>query len=242
MSIGQYFSERYMPFDPDVPEKDRRMMDEISEDYDRRMRDAADARAKKVSEIVERGNRQVRDLLGDSNWMALRKRMRQERMKFRDLLQPPTGLTANYDELNAKRRANVQAFFDTLKVDAGRLRSIFADTRTALHDVLAAPKAEPGYATWLHNYEWMHPADAPGADVRSAWTAFRPPYPGWQRGFDPHNLGGFRIGGVHALDAAAGLVVTISPSTTMTQTTSIMDGQLPTPRSPLLTGLPQPGW
>ena len=206
MSIGQYFSERYMPFDPDVSEKDRRTMDEVSEDYDRRMRDVADARAKKVSEIVERGNRQVRDLLGDSNWMALRKRMRQERMKFRDLLQPPTGLTANYDELNAKRRANVQAFFDTLKVDASRLRSIFADTRTALHDVLAAPKAEPGYATWLHNYEWMHPADAPGADVRSAWTAFRPPYPGWQRGFDPHNLGGFRIGGAHALDAAAGLV------------------------------------
>jgi hypothetical protein len=132
--------------------------------------------------------------------------MRQERIKFRDLLQPPAGLTANYDELNAKRKANVQAFFDTLKVDTGRLRRIFAETRTAVQGLLAAPKADPGYASWLHDYKGTHPAKPDSSVEASAWTAFRPPYPGFQRGFNPNNLGGFRVTGVHALDTTTGLV------------------------------------
>jgi hypothetical protein len=207
MSAGQYFSQHYMPFDPDVAEADRRMAEEVAEDYDDRQRNAAEARGDRLSEIVERANRQIRELLGAENWLSLRRRMREERMRFRDLLQPPRGHDADYEALDAQRRANVQAFFDGLRVDGARLRRIVAETRSAVQRALPGPEVESGYAEWLHDAQGPNTADQPmTVDDPHAWTPFRPPYPGFQQGFDPHNLGGFRISRQHAVDTAGGLV------------------------------------
>ncbi len=206
MPSGQYFSEWYAPVDHTVPEKDRRMAEEVANDYDRRTRDAAAVRNKKVSEIVERGDRKVRDLLGDANWQALRARIRDERMKFSDLLQPPSGLTADYDKLNGQRRANVQAYFDSLKVDTKRLKAIFTETHTSLKDLLVPTKADAGHALWLHTDSGDEPAGSSTLNDPHQWFAFRPPFTGFQMGFDPHSTGRFRVSRTHALDAGAGQV------------------------------------
>src|SRR4051794_8015138 len=140
MSGGQYFSQHHMPFDLELPEADRRMAEEVAEDYDRRQRQAADARGARLSEIVQRGNRQIRDLLGEDNWRSLRRRMRDERTSFRDMLQPPAVRDKDYDALDARRRANVQASFDSLGVDGEQLRRIVAETTAAVQQVLPAMK------------------------------------------------------------------------------------------------------
>jgi hypothetical protein len=206
MPAAQYFSQHYMPFDPAVPDADRRMAEEVAEDYDRRQRNASETRADRLSEIAERGTRQIRELLGAENWLSLRRRMRGERTRFRDLLQPPEGLTADYAALDAQRRANVQAYVDSLHIDVAQLRRIIAETKAAVQAVLPHTEADSGYAAWLHDAQGPTTGERTGTDDPHAWTPFRPPYPSFQQGFDPHNLGGFRVSRVHAVDPVAGLV------------------------------------
>lgn len=206
MLAGQYSSQYHMPFDLDVPEADRRRTEEVAEDHDRRRRSAAEIRDVRLADTVERGNQRIRDLLGEENWLSLRKRMHGERVRFRDLLQPPAGLDADYEALDAQRRANVQAYFDSLGVDETELKRIVAETRAAVQELLPRTEATGGYASWLHDAQAPTPPDQGGSrDDPHAWTPFRPPYPGTQQGFDPHNLGGFRIGRAHALDRFTGL-------------------------------------
>ncbi|GAA1868538.1 hypothetical protein GCM10009687_40240 [Asanoa iriomotensis] len=206
MSTGQYFSQYHMPFDPDIPEADRRMAAEVAEDYDRRQRNTAEARGDKVAEIVERGNRRIAELLGEENWLSLRRRMRGERTRFRDLLQPPNGLNADYEALNQQRRKNVQAYFDSLNVDEGQLRRIVAETKAAVLEATPTTQAEGGHAAWLHDAQGPTTAQQDAANAPLAWTAFRPPFPAFQHGFDPHNLGGFRVSRTVDIDRFAGLV------------------------------------
>jgi hypothetical protein len=72
MSGYQYSSEQYPQSDSNIPVADRRQFDEVSEDYDRRTR-AAEALADTVDQVVDRGRRQARDLMGAENWVALRR-------------------------------------------------------------------------------------------------------------------------------------------------------------------------
>ena len=207
MSLEQYLSQYHMPVDLDVPEADRRMAEEVAEDYDRRRRNAAEAHGDQLSQIVQRGNRQIRDLLGDEDWLSLRRRMRDERIRFRDMLQPPATADAEHDALDGQRRSNVQAFFDSLDVDGAELRRIVAETMADVQRVLPPTEADSGYAEWLHDAQGPQAGhQLASRDDPHAWTPFRPPYPGFQQGFNPNNLGGFRISRIHALDTVAGLV------------------------------------
>ncbi|MFI7212025.1 hypothetical protein [Micromonospora maritima] len=204
--MGQYSSQYHLSFDLDTPEADRRAAEEAAEDYDRRRRSAAEVRDVRLADVVERGNHRIRELLGAENWLSLRKRMHGERTRFRDLLQPPAGLDADYDSLDAQRRANVQAYFDSLGADRAQVRRIVEETRSATQELLPRTEATAGYASWLHDDERPVPPDqGAGRDDPHAWTPFRPPFPGTQQGFDPHNLGGFRISRTHFLDRFTGL-------------------------------------
>ena len=104
MSVGHYFSEHRLGLERDVPESDRRMAQEVADDYDRRQRLEADDRHQQLSEVVESGNRRIREVLGEDRWLGLRRRMRDERIRFRDMFQPPAARYADYDTLNAERR------------------------------------------------------------------------------------------------------------------------------------------
>jgi hypothetical protein len=195
-----------MPFDPDISDADRRMAEEVAEDFDRRQRSTAERRSDKVTEIVALGNRRIKELLGAENWLSLRRRMHAERVRFRDLLQPPNGLNADYDALDQQRRKNIQAYFDSLNVDEGQLRRIVAETKAAVLEAAPRTEADSGHAAWLHDAQGPSTMGPGAADSPLAWTPFRPPFPAFQHGFDPHNLGGFRVSRTVDIDRFAGLV------------------------------------
>lgn len=182
------------------------MAAEVAEDYDRRQRTTAEARGDKVTEIVERGNRRIAELLGEENWLSLRRRMRGERTRFRDLLQPPNGVNADYEALDQQRRKNVQAYFDSLNVDETQLRRIVAETKAAVQEAAPRTEAGDGHAAWLHDAQGPTTTEQHATDSPLAWTPFRPPFPADQSGFDPHNLGGFRVSRTNAIDRFTGLV------------------------------------
>jgi hypothetical protein len=48
VSSSQYSSERHKPFDLDISEEDRRLADEVSEDYDQRRQAEAETRNQKL--------------------------------------------------------------------------------------------------------------------------------------------------------------------------------------------------
>ena len=181
------------------------MAQEVAEDYDRRERSASEARARRLSDIKLSVDKQIRELLGEDNWLSLRQRLRDERKSFIDLFQPPSERHSEYDDLNEIRRARVQNYFDSLQVDATALRRIVTEGAAAVQEEFTVPVADSGFAQWLHDAPGDMPARA-GRDDPHAWTPFRPPFPGFQKGFDPHNLGGFRVTREHALDQNAGLV------------------------------------
>ena len=55
MSSCPYSSERYKPFDPDTSEEDRRLANEVSEDYDRRRLAEAETRNQELQQIIDGG-------------------------------------------------------------------------------------------------------------------------------------------------------------------------------------------
>jgi len=221
-----YFSERYKPFDPDVSEKDRRLADEVSEDYDRRRQAEAEKRARELQQIVDKANYEVRNLLGAENWLALRRLMREERITFRNLLQPPEGLQADYDELNARRVAAGQRFLDGIGVASGDLRAIARPAIDAMKDRLMVPRTIGGVSVATHPDQWEeltgapvsvpnpsapdisahHPSAHDLLQLQHQFQIFTPPFPGWQLGFGGWKTGEFQVGREVILDAEVGLV------------------------------------
>jgi hypothetical protein len=55
VSSSPYSSERHKPFDPDISEEDRRLADEVSEDYDQRRQAEAETRNQKLQQIIDGG-------------------------------------------------------------------------------------------------------------------------------------------------------------------------------------------
>jgi hypothetical protein len=207
MSRCQYSSEQYLPFNPDVPDSARRQADEVSDGYDRRTRESAAALAGKIDAVVDRARHQARELLGAENWVALRRRMRDERVQFRDLLQPPAGLKANYDQLSAARKEKVQQYLNSLKVDADKLRGIYRDMSAAVAKLRPAADVRSGHAEWLNREHLQHVHGGhTKSDVRSAFQTFRPPYPTWQEGHSGYSSSGFHVSRVHNRNEFTGLV------------------------------------
>jgi hypothetical protein len=203
MSRCQYSSEHYLPYDPDIPDSARRQLDEVDGDYERRTRDDAVALAKKVNLVAERAKHRAREVLGAENWVALRRRMRDERIGFRDLLQPPAGLSADYNKLNAARKRNVQQFLTGIDVGTDKLRDIYRDASAGVRELLPAPDVRSGCVEWQNSERLTEAQTKP--DMRSAFQSFRPPFAGWQEGFNPFTTGAFRVSRVHIRDEFTGL-------------------------------------
>ena len=207
MSSSPYSSERYKPFDPDISEEDRRLADEVSEDYDRRRLAEAETRNQEVQQIIDRANSEIHKLLGAENWLALRRRMRDEQINFHNLLQPPEGLTADYNELNAARVAAGQKFLDNIGVKSNDLRRVYKNAAVQIDELNPSLTVKPGVSIATHHRDWdliRHPPEPPPDE--HAFKIFRPPFPGFQMGFDSFHTGNFRVARQDFIDPAAGLV------------------------------------
>ncbi len=207
MSSSLYSSERHKPFDLDISEEDRRLANEVSEDYDRRRLAEAETRNQELHQIIDGGNYEIRKLLGAENWLALRRVMRDEQINFHNLLQPPEGLKADYNELNAARVAAGQTFLDRIGVASDSLRVIYYKISDAIDELIPVVTADPGYSLLTHHGDWdviFHPPEPP-PDVH-AFQTFTPPFPGFQIGWDSFHTGEFRVARQDFIDPAAGLV------------------------------------
>jgi hypothetical protein len=208
VSSSPYSSERHKPFDPDISEEDRRLADEVSEDYDQRRQAEAETRNQQLQQIIDGGNAEIRKLLGGAeNWLALRRLMRDEQITFHKLLEPPEGLTADYDELNAARVAAGQKFLAKIGVEISSLRDLYHRTAAAHAEVNVFPPSKPGFSLETHHGQWVnlvHPPEPP-PDAH-AFEIFTPPFPGSQIGFEPFHTGEFRVARQDFLDPAVGRV------------------------------------
>jgi hypothetical protein len=207
VSSSPYSSERHKPFDLDISEEDRRLADEVSEDYDQRRQAEAETRNQKLQQIIDGGNAEIRKLLGGAeNWLALRRLMRDEQITFHKLLEPPEGLTADYDKLNAARVAAGQKFLAKIGVESSSLRDLYRRTASAHAEVNVFPPSKPGFSLETHHGQWIDiisPPEPP-PDVH-AFQIFTPPFPGDQFGLH-RDTGEYRVARQLFLDRAVGRV------------------------------------
>lgn len=203
MSSGHYVSNGYMPFDPDVPEEDRRLAAEVGADYDRRRRADVEARAERIDAILDRGRSQARELLGTQTWVELRRRMRDANSSFRDLFVPPADRSDEYDALNAARIESVQKFLADQGASSERLRAIYREVAREATALMPVVDAVPGYA------EGLDPTERPVAsdvDDPHAWQTFRAPFAGSQTGSDQFSSGRFAVTFSRDLNVSTGEV------------------------------------
>lgn len=202
MSPSNFTSEHFLRHDLDVPDADQRQFTESSDDYDRRTRDASEAAARRAQEVTERGRWQAKELLGADNWLALRRKMRDERLRFTDLLQPPADATAEFDKLSVARKQSVDSFVADLKVDTAALADIYRGVSAEVAALRPDVDATSGYASWLNS---EHLDTVRDTTFNSAWQTFRPPFAGWQAGNTKFQYG-FQVSVTQVHNESTGLV------------------------------------
>jgi len=152
-------------------------------------REAQERRQRKGEEVAEKFRGQFRDILGSAHFTELRDLMRRERMAFRDLLLPPTGLKLDFRKANSRRKAKADALLRRLGVDKAKLHAIGRESRAALAEVFTSggPEAGSGYSLNLHAREWRGlspynevawPGDVEPSNDPHRWFFFTTPYLG----------------------------------------------------------------
>lgn len=202
MSASNVTSEHHLRHDLDVPEADQRQYAETSDDYDRRTRDAAEAVAQQAQQIIDRGRWKAKELLGADNWLALRRKMADEKIRFVDLVQPPADATAEYGRLSAARRQRVDSFVADLHVDTAALAEIYRGVTAEVAALRPGVEAVSGYASWLNSEHLDAVLDT---TFTTAWQTFRPPFAGWQAGNTRFQYG-FAVSATQIHNESTGLV------------------------------------
>lgn len=167
----------------------------------KRSRSASDARMRKAAELADKADGRLRRLLGKTDYAALRDLMHRERLALRDVLQPPGGLEVSFDRANSDRRRKAGTFLRRTKADRGKLAAIAADFHAGAAEVLADPAKhvtqgyhlESNLDAWqklsplhVHPLPWGVYDPDPGG-----WEVHRPPFFGFNFGFEPLALNNF---------------------------------------------------
>ena len=216
-----------LPFSRDLPPAQRATAASALAAQQERSLSAQARRRRAADDAATTAREELRDVVGLGLWTELRELMARERTAVRDLLQPPAGLRRSPAQLNADRRAAVDAFLRKHDVDAARLAAVAASAQARLRAILAPTDlaSTQGHFlpaeldTWLELTPW-HNADLawgnavfdPGdPNDPHRWFVFTPPYfflP--SIGFDPISSENFRVGREWLFDAAAGQVGVIA--------------------------------
>ena len=120
------------------PAEARRSADAAVKEREKRLRKITEKHSSQAAKLSAKAGDRLRRLLGDDNWADLRDLMRQERLTFRDLLQPPEGLTASYDKLNRARKQKADAFLRSRDIRRDELVAIGTEYHEAIADVFTA--------------------------------------------------------------------------------------------------------
>src|SRR5918998_1367968 len=216
-----YYSTRNLPFLMNFSSRDRELAQKAFSNQEGRRRKANESRGQKADELIERLRRQLHDHLGAKKLAELREAMKHERLRFRDLLQPPAGLDLDYRKENRARKRRLDAVLRKLGISPQKLREIGRESDARLREILTDTDGEvaPGYNLpknldkWtslspLHRFPlpWgtLVPDDDPSDPHR--WFLFRPPFFGFLFRFVPQASNNFLVDRLLFLDPSSALV------------------------------------
>ena len=216
-----YYTTRNLPFLMDFSARYRELAQKAFSNQEGRRRKVNESRGQKADELMEDLRRQLHDLLGAKKLAELREAMKHERLRFRDLWQPPAGLDLDYRKENKARKRRLDALVRKLGTSPEKLRKIGRESEERLREILTAAdgKVAPGYNLpknldkWtslspLHKFPlpWgtLAPDDDPSDPHR--WFLFRPPFFGFLFRFVPQASDNFRADRLLFLDPSSGLV------------------------------------
>jgi hypothetical protein len=211
---------RSLPFVGRFSAEERKSLDEAVARQDELQQAAADARGRAAADLADAARARLRHAVGADNWDRLREVMRRAAVTFRDVRQPPSGLTVPFVRANEARQDEAASFLRERDIDVAALAAIGTEFDNALRTTLA-PRDDlvtPGLFlpanldTWL-NLSPLHRVPLPWGkllDVGSGdphrWFLFQPPFFGFDFTFVPVHNDNFRVDRQHVLDPAAGLV------------------------------------
>ena len=216
-----YYTTRNLPFLMDFSARYRELAQKAFSNQEGRRRKANESRGQKADELMEDLRRQLHDLLGAKKLAELREAMKHERLRFRDLWQPPAGLDLDYRKENKARKRRLDALVRKLGTSPDKLRKIGRESEERLREILTAAdgKVAQGYNLpknldkWtslspLHKFPlpWgtLAPDDDPSDPHR--WFLFRPPFFGFLFRFVPQASDNFRADRLLFLEPSSGLV------------------------------------
>ncbi len=216
-----YYTTRNLPFLRNFSARDRELAQKAFGEQERQRRKVNESRGQEADELIERLRRQLHDLLGAEKLAELREAMKHERLRFRDLLQPPVDLNLDHRRENKARKQRLDALVRRLGTSPETLKEIGREFEQRLREILtdAEGKEAPGYnlpnnlEKWtnlspLHKFPlpWgtLAPDDDPSDPHR--WFLFRPPFFGFLFRFVPQASDNFRVDRLLLLDPSTGLV------------------------------------
>lgn len=187
------------------------------EERNQRLQAVARKRSSRAAKVSAEASHRLRRLLGDDTWADLRALMQQERMNFRDLLQPPGGLESSYDSLNRARKRKARNFLRNRDVRPEAIAAIAADYHAAITDVFTVEEnVSPGFHLSNNLDKWLslspfHDRALPwgvfvpdDSDDPHRWEVFRPPFFGFNFGFVPVHNDNFVVDRIHTLNPSVG--------------------------------------
>jgi hypothetical protein len=159
--------------------------------------------------------------VGKKDWSLVRRAMREQRVRLRDMLQPPEGIGRDYARLDKARKRKVDAVLKEIGISRMELIRIGAAFQERVQKVAPAANGNvvPGYympnniAKWtdlspLHRLPlpWgvVAPVDDPNDPHR--WFLFRPPFWDFPDRFVHVESDGFGVSATHSSHAFAGYV------------------------------------
>lgn len=215
---GGHVTSADFPFLDGFSAKDRQLAIKAEAAQASRSRKAADASSHKSDQIVDEARRQVSDLLGPSKLVELRNTMAGERLRFRDLVQPPGGLTLDRVKANRARKRRLDALVHKLGSDPATLRHIGEEAQAGLEEVLtmADGTVTAGYHLDTNRPKWqglspLHEFPLPWGVVPDdpldgGWTVQRPPFFGFLMKYSVQQTSAFRSDYLHVLSPQAGQI------------------------------------
>jgi hypothetical protein len=209
---------RRLPLMQEFSARDRELAEKVARQQEKRLREVHEALARKAERAVEDLRRRLRDLLGAGKSAQLREAIRRERLAFRNMLQPPQGLTRDY--ARKKSRQRIDALMRKCGAGRERVAPIISKHTQALQEIIAATESRvaSGFHLPSNLDKWMslsplhkHPLPwgvRTPVDLKDPhrWFVERPPWFGFLFRFAFHGSDNFRIGRQHFLDPSAGLV------------------------------------
>jgi hypothetical protein len=221
---SRYSTTRSFPFLASLPPRDRQLAERAFVEQEERRRQASDARVRRIDQLSERVQRDVRNALGPREFAQLREAIQGERHAFRDLFEPPEGLKRDYakqknasrrkvDSLLRKQRAGAKVDGIVRAADAKLDAALLPDSRR----VVTGFNLRNNFAKWsklspLHQYPlpWgpLVPDDDPNDPHR--WFLFRPPFFGFLFSDDFVTSDHFRADRELVLHPPSGLVGNIA--------------------------------